>query len=288
MNIEKIRDLGLEYMQKDGDLPGLTVLRHELRSQTEAVIYEPVICLILQGRKETWIGDQFVDLGPGDLLIVSHDLPVQSRITEASPQSPYLAVIVQLDLATLRGLNAQITDLGLPESTGKSLAMETAEPYVVLAIERYMALHDAPMDAQVLGAAMLREIHYRLLLCQAGAMLRRLLVTDSHANRIAQAILRLRRDFRKPLSLPELSRTAGMSATSFHQHFRAVTGTTPLQYLKDLRLTAARAELEGSGRSVTEVAYALGYESPAHFSRDYKRKFGKSPGQAKSNDRGDG
>lgn len=108
-------------------------------------------------------------------------------------------------------------------------------------------------------------------------MLRDLLVSDSHASRVARAIHRLRREFPLPVSMPDLANTAGMSLTSFHQHFKAVTGTTPLQYRKDLRLIAARALLAERGKSVSEAAYAVGYESPTHFSRDYSRKFGKPP-----------
>jgi AraC-like DNA-binding protein len=283
MDLARLIDQSRLYEQKTAGenrkLPGLTVLCKDSPSDHEAVVYEPVICLILQGRKETSVGDQFADLGPGDVLLVSHHLPVQSRITLASPQEPYVAVILTLDLDLVRGLRDQLADVGLPDPDGRSLATGRAEPALLGALERYFDLMDNPLDAQVLGPSILREIHYRLLVSPAGAMLRRLLVVDSHASRIAKAILRLRRDFRAPLSLPELARTAGMSATSFHQHFKAVTGTTPLQYQKDLRLIAARTLLTERKQSVTEAAYANGYESPTHFSRDYRRKFGKPPGR---------
>jgi AraC-like DNA-binding protein len=268
-----------ECKRNQKTLPDLTVLRKEAISEIEAVVYEPVICLILQGRKVTSIGDQFVDLGSGDALLVSHDLPVLSRITQASPQEPYLAVILKIDLALVRGLYEQLADVAPVEADGRSLAAGRAEPALIGALERYLDLMDNPLDAQVLGPSILREIHYRLLLSPAGRMLRSLLVVGSHASRVAKAILRLRRDFHAPLTLPELARTAGMSATSFHQHFKAVTGTTPLQYQKDLRLISARALLAETGRSVSEAAYAVGYESPTHFSRDFRRKFGRPPSQ---------
>jgi transcriptional regulator GlxA family with amidase domain len=108
-------------------------------------------------------------------------------------------------------------------------------------------------------------------------MLRSLLAADSHASRVARAIQVLRQEFRRPLSVPELASLAGMSETSFHQHFKAVTGTTPLQYQKDLRLIAARKSLIEHGHNVSAAAYGVGYESPTHFSRDYRRKFGKPP-----------
>lgn len=270
----------LESLENGRTLPGLTVVRRVAVSDMEAVVYEPVICLILQGRKETSIGAQFADLGPGDILLVSHDLPVQSRITKASPQEPYLAVILKLDLDVVRGLYEQLADAANCDAGGRSLSAGRVEPAWLQALERYLDLQKDPLDARVLGPSVLRELHYRILLSPAGKMLRTLLVIDSHASRVAKAILRLRREFQSPLALPELARTAGMSTTSFHQHFKAITGTTPLQYQKDLRLIAARTLLAERGQTVTEAAYAIGYESPTHFSRDYKRKFGRSPSHA--------
>ncbi len=277
--IEKSRRFRLECNKIGRILPCLTVLQKDAISDIEAVVYEPVMCLILQGRKETAIGDQFADLGPGDVLLVSHDLPVQSRITKASPQEPYLAAILKLDLGLVRGLYEQLADVALLETDGRSLAAGRAEPALIQALERYFDLQDSPLDAQVLGASTLREIHYRLILSPAGKMLRALVVVDSHASRVAKAIRQLRRDFCLPLTLPELAHTAGMSVTSFHQHFKAITGTTPLQYQKDLRLIAARTLLAERHQTVTQTAFATGYESPTHFSRDYRRKFGKSPGR---------
>jgi len=275
--IDQFSQVQAESLRTGRTLPGLTLFCKTAESGIEAVVYEPVICLILQGSKETWIGDQCACLGPGDALVVSHDLPVQSRITAASLQHPYLAVILKLDLALVRGLYDQLAEVPLPDADGRSLAVSRAEPALLRAIGRYLDLNDTPLDAEVLGPSILREVHYRLMLSPAGAMLRTLLVSGSHASRIAKAILRLRRDYRLALSLPELARTAGMSATSFHQHFKAVTGTTPLQYQKDLRLIAARSLLVDQGQSVMEAAYAIGYESATHFSHDYRRRFGNPP-----------
>lgn len=258
-------------------LPNLTIYRRTDVSDIEAVIYDPLICLILQGGKVTSVGDQSVDLREGDALLVSHDLPVVSRITQASAQEPYTALILSLDLGVVRSLTDQITDTDLPQSQARALSAWKADPAWLDPLVRYVALMKNPTDAQVLGPSILREIHYRLLMSPIGGMLRRLLVADSHASRIAAAIHVLRSQFRSPLSVADLAQHAGMSASSFHEHFKAVTGTTPLQYQKDLRLIAARALLVERGQAVSEAAYAVGYESPTHFSRDYSRKFGCSP-----------
>lgn len=259
------------------ELSGLSIFRRDAPSSVEAVVYEPVMSLILQGRKVTSIGDQIVELKPGDALLVSHHLPVVSRITEASPAQPYLAVILALDLDLVRSLYDQLADAPPGRAPRRPLAAATADPDWLAPLVRYFGFLDNPRDAKVLGPGTLREIHYRLLLSPIGQMLRDLLVADSHASRVARAIHQLRAEFRSTLSVPDLARTAGMSASSFHVHFKSVTGTTPLRYQKDLRLIEARALLANRNRSISDTAYAVGYESPTHFSRDYARKFGLPP-----------
>jgi transcriptional regulator GlxA family with amidase domain len=108
-------------------------------------------------------------------------------------------------------------------------------------------------------------------------MLRDLIRHDSHASAIARAIAQLRRDFRAPVEIPRLARSVGMSASSFHKHFKAITASSPLQYRKGLQLLEARRLLRAGTLSVTAVALDVGYESAAQFSRDYTRKFGASP-----------
>ncbi|MGL4637514.1 MAG: AraC family transcriptional regulator [Beijerinckiaceae bacterium] len=256
-------------------LPGLRFFRRENPSNIEASIYEPALCLILQGSKVTTIGDQSVSLSPGDSLVISHTLPVISQITQASEEEPYLSVVLSLNLQLIHDLHDQV----MPSLKGgaRSLAAGPAEPSWLEPLFRYIALEDTPHDAEVLGPSILREIHYRLLLSSSGLMLSRLLLEDSRASQVAKAIRQLRSDYRKPLRVPYLARTAGMSASSFHEHFKTVTGTTPLQYQKDLRLIEAHALLTTVNHAVADAAFAVGYESPNQFSRDYRRKFGVAP-----------
>lgn len=138
---------------------------------------------------------------------------------------------------------------------------------------------DSPADAKVLGPLLSKEIHYRLLTAPFGGMLRSLMHHDSHASAIARAIGHLRGDIRARIEIPVLARRVGMSASSFHKHFREVTSTTPLQYQKELRLIEARRLLRTGGASVSAAAFDVGYESPSQFSREYARKFGVPPSQ---------
>ncbi len=257
--------------------PRLSVYRREAVSDIEASLYEPVVCLVVQGGKIANIGNQFVELLPGDALLVSHDLPVVSRISRASAREPYLALILSLDLALLRSLHDQVLDAPAPEARVRSLSVGRAEDAWLAPLVRYFELMNDARDARILGPAILLETHYRLLLSPMGKMLRQLAIADSHASRIAKAIQQLKAEYQSPLSVSDLASTAGMSLSSFHQHFKSVTGTTPLQYLKDIRLIAAKAMLLNRSHAVSQVSYAIGYESPTHFSRDYRRKFGLPP-----------
>lgn len=287
MDMTRLIELATRYSTEKTDgiqtLPGISVFRREAESGIEAFIYEPVVCLILQGSKVTSIGDQSADLGPGDALLVSHDLPVASRITKASVAEPYMALILSLNLTLVRSLYEQVADVPAcdvkAEPDVRSLAAGPGDASWLAPLVRYLELIDSPLDAKVLGPAIRREIHYRLLLSPIGGMLRNLLTVDSHASRIAKAIGLMREGFRSPLAVADLARTAGMSASSFHDHFRSVTGTTPLQYVKELRLIEARRMLIDESCSVSAAAYAVGYESPTHFSRDYSRKYHCPPSQ---------
>ena len=258
-------------------LPGLSVYRREAAGDIEAVVYDPVLCLILQGSKTTSAGSQDVLLQPGDALVVSHDMPVTSRITRASMSEPYTALIFSLDVAIVRGLYQELDAVPRAQQQVLPLSAGRAERAWVDPLTRYLELMENPRDQKVLGASLRREIHYRLLLSDLGGMLARLMIADSHASRVARAIATIRNNFRAPLSVTDLARVAGMSVSSFHTHFKSMTGTTPLQFQKDLRLIHARTQLVERAQSVAEVAHTVGYESATHFSRDYSRKFGRPP-----------
>ncbi len=286
MDLEQLAAVSLRRLEKaqqqsivDRLLPDVLVLQSSEPTPLAATLYEPVMCLILQGAKEVLHGDTIFHLGPGDLLVVSHDVPVNSRITTARPGEPYLAVILSLDVSLLRSLYDEAG--GAAGDVGRSgipaLASTVAGPRLVDAIARYLALGEDEIEARVLASAVRREIHFRLLLTPGGGMLRNLLRHDSHASMVAKAISRIRAGYRQTIAVPDLAREVGMSPSSLHKHFRAITSTTPLQFQKDLRLLEARRLLIAGQHAVSDVAYEVGYESPNQFSREYSRKYGVPP-----------
>ncbi|GAB5519555.1 MAG: AraC family transcriptional regulator [Rhodothermales bacterium] len=263
-------------------LDGLMVLRHRSPHPIEAVVYHPLVCLILQGEKETLSGSHRVRFGPGESLVVSHDLPVLSRVTKASETTPYLALVLTLDLGMLRSLDAEVGDTLEKGASTHALEAGPSDPALVDAVGRFFSLVDRPREATVLAPLVRREIHFRLLLEGHSNTLRHLLQRGSYADRIARAIGRIKQDFATSLPVPELARDAGMSPSSFHTQFKALTATTPLQYQKDLRLIEARRLLINEGHTVSSAAFRVGYESPTQFSREYARKFGEPPRLAKA------
>jgi AraC-like DNA-binding protein len=256
-------------------LERILLLRQNAPSPFEPSLYEPVLCLILQGRKEVSVGERTLSFGPGECLLVSHDLPVRSRVTKA----PYLALVFEVDTAAIRKLHDEVAETALDDGRACAAVTQRADEALLDALHRYLALAKSPADAKVLGPLVSKEIHYRLLAAPFGGMLRRLIRDDSSASTIARAIGHMRADIRSPLAVADLARQVGMSESSFHKHFRAITSTTPLQYRKELRLLEARRILRTGGGSVTAVAFDVGYESPSQFSREYARKFGVPPSQ---------
>ncbi|NLS20695.1 AraC family transcriptional regulator [Rhizobium sp. P40RR-XXII] len=262
---------------ENSDLPGLVVVRKTHPSQVEASIYNPVLGLVLQGSAEVSAGAQSVSFTPGDLLLVSHELPVATRIRHASLLAPYLAVFVSIDLGIIRSLAEQAGDSEVENKNARSLEMSTAEPALIDALGRYLSLSGSSVEADVLIPLIRREVHFRMLVAPHGGMLRNLLSPGGNASKIAGAIKIIRANFRKPLALGELASAVGMSQSSFHAHFKSITGATPLQYQKDLRMIEARRILSEGSHTVAAAAFIVGYESASQFSREYARKFGASP-----------
>lgn len=251
-------------------------------TECAAGFYEPVMCLVLQGAKEAYIGDRVVRYGAGDTLIVSHAVPVEAAIKQASASQPYAALALQLDMALARSLYDEIGEVGDTESTLHTMEADVSEAALVDAVTRLFRLAQDPVEARALGPLVLKEIHFRLLRARHGGMLRQLLRHESAASRVSKAIAFIRQNYKTNLPVADLAAEAGMSLSAFHEHFKTVTSTTPLQYQKELRLHEARRLLVSGHISVAAVAYDVGYESPTQFSREFSRKFGLSPSDQKS------
>ncbi|WP_170482195.1 AraC family transcriptional regulator [Ruegeria arenilitoris] len=251
-------------------------------TECAAGFYEPIMCLVLQGAKEAYIGGRVVRYAAGDTLIVSHAVPVDAAIIQASPDEPYTALALKLDLALARSLYDEIGEVIENESDARTLDADVSEEAVVDAVARLFRLAQDPVEARALAPLVLKEIHFRLLRARHGAMLRKLLRHESPASRISKTIAFIRDNYKATIPVGDLAAESGMSLSAFHEHFKSVTSTSPLQYQKELRLLEARRLLLSGHVSVASAAYDVGYESPTQFSREFSRKFGLSPSEQKS------
>lgn len=253
------------------------LLKSSITTNIDATFYEPALCLILQGAKEVAIGRREIEFGEGEYLIVSHELPVVSRISQASRDHPYLALVLGIDLDVIRSLYEEFGESAVLMDRSRSLEVDQAGSELLDSLYRLVNASQNLIDSLVLFSQILREVHFRLLQAPNGGMLRDLLRVDSHASNISKAISIIKAQFTDTLLIPALAKSVGMSTSSFHYHFKSITESTPLQYQKDLRLLEARKLITTDGVSVTSAALKVGYESPNQFSREYTRKFGVNP-----------
>lgn len=243
------------------------------------VVVEPVFALVAQGGKRVELGARMVDYRAGQYLVVSVDLPVDAYVSEASPETPYLGCGLALRPEAIASL---LLEGGVARAVSEDrpgIAVSDLSDDLLDAVIRLVRLLDRPADIPVLAGSLEREILWRLINGPQGAIVRQIGLADSRMAQIGRSIRWLRRHFAEPVHIEQLAAIAGMSVTSFHRHFRSATSLTPIQYQKQLRLQTARARLMASREDIATVGFAVGYDSPSQFSREYRRMFGRPPGQ---------
>ena len=261
-------------------IPGVNCIRLSEPNARLPSVYQPSLCVLVQGQKRVLLLDEIYDYRPSEYIVVSVDLPVIGEVTEGSPERPYLCLQIELeqrDLAeVLLQMRAPMSDSAATQRGIFVGQMEAALGDCVLRLARLL---DAPEDIDLLAPIIKREIYYRLLTSQNGNIIAQLARTGSNMQRIALAIQQLKIDFSKNIKVDELAHQVGMSVSSFHAHFKTVTAMSPLQYQKRIRLMEARQIMLMEMQDAASTAYRVGYESPSQFSREYARVFGNPPGR---------
>jgi AraC-like DNA-binding protein len=262
-------------------LSGLQLYRFDSPNEPLHALYEPSVCLIVQGSKRVLIGDQVLHYGPMRHLVVSQDLPMSGQVLEATPLAPYLCIALSISARQIAALMLEIGRPSEPPNAGSAAGMYTEESCVELieATERLMRLLDTPSDAPALAPLVQREILYRLLKSPNGWRLARTATPDSYDQRVSRVISWMRDRYTEPLRVADLAKQVHMSESTLHLHFKAVTALTPIQYQKQLRLQEARRLLLTDGVNAATVGHHVGYESPSQFNREYARMFGRPPGR---------
>ncbi|MDF2621010.1 MAG: transcriptional regulator, AraC family [Xanthobacteraceae bacterium] len=277
--LDAVRRHALAHADANGIAPtpiaGLTAVRATAPSGLVYAISRPLACLVVQGAKQVTLGTQVFPFAAGDSLLITADVPTVSQITKASSAAPYLSLVLELDSTVIAELVAEMKAAPIGEIA--PVRVEPTDAEVADAALRLMRLLDRPASVPVLQAQLVREMHYWLLAGRHGAAIRRFGWPDSHAQRIGKAVALLRTEFARPLRVERLAAAAGMSPSSFHQHFRSVTSLSPLQFQKQLRLIEARRLMQAEGLAASRAAFEVGYESVPQFTREYGRLFGLPP-----------
>jgi AraC-like DNA-binding protein len=279
---DAVRRYANQHSNADGlalpPVPGLRMMCVDTPRGKLQSTYRPLVCLILQGAKHLLVGRQERLCREGESVIVGTDMPVVGQVVQATPERPYIALAVELDMALLAEL-ADDAD-GLPAGTlshAQTLFVQDTDEAVLECGIRLMRLIGRPEAVPVLHPGLMRELHFWLLSGPHGPQLRAIAAPDGSTSRLGRAIALLRREFRDKLPVERLAEAAAMSLTAFHKHFKDITSLTPGQYQKRLRLIEARRLMLYEGRSASAAAFEVGYESVSQFTREYGRMFGAPP-----------
>lgn len=259
---------------------GLFLTRRDHPSQPLHAAQRPSFWLVVQGRKCLSIGDEDLHYGVGDCLLVALDLPVTSRITHATPAEPHLCVGMAINPVSLAELVSRAptpTPAPAQSQCRRGVAVHAASPELLDAMLRLLRLLDRPADLAAMAPLIEQEILWRLLTGPDGARLLRVSMGEGQGGRVAKAVSWLRRHFAEPLRIEVLAERVGMSESSLHHHFKAVTNMTPMQYQKQLRLYEARRLMLAEGLDVGAAGFNVGYQSASQFSREYRRFYGLPP-----------
>ena len=259
-------------------IDGMAVLRADHEKPASHMIMKPALCVVVQGTKWTTFGDRRYDYPAGRALVVSVEMPAFSRVVKASPAEPFLAIVIQFDLAVMRDVMERLEAPPEPEDNlGRGVFVTDFDGPLADCVLRMVRLLDTSQAIPILAPMIMREIGYWLLTGPHGGEVAKLVLANSHAQRVVTAIHALRDQFAETIRIEELAAVARMSPSAFHRQFKALTSMTPLQYQKQLRLLEARHLMATGDANAEAAAYQVGYESASQFSREYARVFGAPP-----------
>jgi AraC-like DNA-binding protein len=283
VSMEKLTEIAAiiaKYASNDGfhatSIDRVTLARSSTVTMPMPNVCRPQLCLVVQGRKEVALGDRVFHYAPGRYGVVTYDLPVVGHVVEATPDKPYLCLYLDFDPVMLGELAARVPSAQAPSPPIGKMVSDAGAGLLDASL-RLLRLLDDPAALPVLGPLAEQEILYHLLAGSDGARMRQITSSQGRVAQVGRAIAWIGKNFRERFSIERLAAEAGMSPSSLHEHFRAVTAMTPLQFQKQLRLQDARSLMLVQGIDVATAALRVGYESPSQFSREYRRHFGEPP-----------
>ena len=280
-NREELAERIAQTLPHDGrnePLKGLHFIRASAPTERVHGVAVPSLCVIAQGSKEVYLGEDCFRYDPAHYLLATVGLPVVIQIAEASAEAPFLSLRLDLDPSLVSSV---MVEVGAPPSrsqpSAKAIDVSPLEAHLLDSVVRLVRLADSPTEARIMQPLVTREIVYRLVVGMQGERLRHLTRLGGDTNRIARAVERLRTEYDKPVHMEQVASELGMSVSGFHAQFKAVTAMSPLQFQKHIRLQEARRLIAGEHLDASTAGHRVGYEDASHFNREYKRLFGEPP-----------
>ncbi len=276
--VQEIKRFAVQDGTHETMIPALRFLRTSRISEPVHSVYEPSLCVIAQGSKVVMLGKECYQYDRTNYLTASVHLPITGQVVEASPEAPYLCLQLHFHMnQILDVIHASNQVVMSKDEPVRGMVVSQMNETLLDVVLRLVRLLDTPHDIPVLAPYTVHEIIYRILQNDQHNVIKQFALTGSSAQRIATVIKRLNCDFMLPLRIEELAAEAQMSFSSLHYYFKRVTGMSPIQYQKRLRLQEARRLLLSTTIEAADAAFQVGYESPSHFSREYTRMFGQPP-----------
>lgn len=264
-------------------LQGVRLFKETRPIPRRPMVYDPGICIIAQGHKIGYLAGRKFQYDANHYLVTSVTMPFECE-TFASPEEPLLGLYIDIDMTQLHDLIGRLDlqpeignsgEKGLPCGLGPAVM----DADMADATSRLLRCLGSETEAQILGPGLVREILYRALRGTQAPVLYSLAVHGGAFSQVARALKILQSDYAAKLDVEKLASTARMSASAFHRAFKEITSDSPMQYLKKVRLTKAKALMVQENMKAYIAADKVGYESSSQFSREFKRYFGQSPAE---------
>lgn len=259
---------------------GLDVLRADQPRARGPVVYQPSLNIVAQGSKRAYLGTETFVYDPLHYLVLSVPLPLEAEIVDATPERPYLGLRLQLQSTELSDLLIEAGDgfdRRCNSAAQRGICLSPLNEALYGAVLRLVAALGDDRDRRVLAPLAEREVLYHVLAGEQGKLLREVALRDSRSHRIAEVLRYLQAHYDQPLDIPTIADVANMSPSTLHHTFKEVTCSSPLQYLKSVRLHQARLLMLQDGLGASEAGHRVGYGSASQFSREYRRLFGVPP-----------
>lgn len=285
--LEELAGILAGQARSDGSSPtaidGVHAFRANGPSPLRCLVYQACVIIVAQGVKRARVGEVDFDYSPSRYLVLPVALPIDAQILEASQERPFLSMMIGIDPVMLAELVTAIEPGGpRPGGALRGIAVSEMTDEILEATLRLLSCLGSALDCRVLAPQIKREILYRVLLGPQGELLRGVGDRDSRLGQVSRALQLIHAGYDQRIEITALARESHMSTSTFHEVFKSVTSQTPLQYLKEIRLRRARQIMVWEGATASLAASRVGYGSASQFSREFKRRFGRTPGEERA------